>query len=94
MYGRKAASPGIPKRIVNYVTGGEGRSQRICNAKDAGIASHNKYGAQTWREISPVITDKTATPGEAANLAATLREMETKVVASRGLPILMISSAS
>ncbi len=28
---------------------------------------HNKYGAQTWRGISPVITDRTATRGEAAN---------------------------
>jgi hypothetical protein len=28
---------------------------------------HNKYGAYTWRGISPVITDRTATRGEAAN---------------------------
>lgn len=45
------------------MTGVEGRSQRNGSAKDAGIASHNKYGAQKWRGISPVITDKTATPG-------------------------------
>lgn len=35
-----------------------------------------------WNQ--PVITDKTATRGEAANLAATLREMETKAVAIKG----------
>ena len=33
--------------------------------------SKNKYGAYTWRGISPVITDRTATRGGAANLAAT-----------------------
>jgi hypothetical protein len=90
----KVASPEIFRSIVNYVTEIKGRSQRIGSAKYAGIASHNKYGAQKWRGISPVITDKTATRGEAANLAATLREMETKVVAIRDLPIWMISSAN
>lgn len=45
-----------------------------------------------WNQ--PVITDRTATRGEAANLAATLGEMETKVAAIRDLPIWMISSVS
>jgi hypothetical protein len=55
----------------------------------------NKYGAYTWRGISPVITDRTATRGEAAiTKAATLGEMATKAVAIRDLPIWMISSVS
>jgi hypothetical protein len=55
----------------------------------------NKYGAYTWRGISPVITDKTATRGEAAIIkAATLGEMATKVVVNRDRPIWTISSVS
>jgi hypothetical protein len=54
----------------------------------------NKYGAYTWRGISPVITDRTATRGEAANQGGNSEEMAIKVVASRGRRIWMISSAS
>ena len=46
----------------------------------------------TWNQ--PGNNGQDRDPWEAANLAATQREMETKVVAIRDLPIWMISSAN
>jgi hypothetical protein len=53
-----------------------------------------EYGAKTWRGISPVITDRTATRGGAAIIMAATLAVTTKAVVIKGHLIWTISSAN